>query len=106
MSRTNNHRLIAWLERDIGRLRDWPIQIRRILTRNKHPNNTERYAFFCFLYGNFHYDPDFIVNLMLDTWNFDRQATASLRETAKSFRAGRKNYSYINVSNGRWARGV
>lgn len=101
---TNNHRLIAWIEHDLGSTRHWPFQIRRILTRNTHPNNDERYAFFCFMYGNFRLDPRFIVRLMLDTWKFDEEARRSLRETALHFWnwRTRPKFKYFSLEHNRW----
>lgn len=103
---TNNHKLISWLERDVGGLRNWPLEIRQILTRNRHPDHKKRYAFICFLYGNFHYDPHYIVNVMLNTWRFDNNAINSLRKTADDLKRGWKQYRYFDLGEREWVDGL
>lgn len=79
--------------------RNWPRSITRILLSDTRPNNSQRYALICFVYGNLKIDPDVIIDYILNDWpDLDADAIRSMRKTARDIRAGIKNNcSYFNV---------
>ena len=84
--RDEQHFWFEWFQNHVGPLEQWPYYIRNIFFKG-HIKNNERFAMFCFLYGNGVYPPQ-IGNMMIKRWRFDKHAREDIQGIVRKALSG------------------